>query len=121
MEYLAHIDTAIHELIACGFNIGYDKIETACGAWCGRCESLAEVDRTSGSGRRELYAPELIPRHEIAIEPPAQALIEALRTLNIRDRITTTSSFIARLPVRGRTAAASVRTCVLLMFELLIE
>ena len=47
-------------------------------------EPGAELDRAAGTGRVELDDPE-VAAAEVGVEPPAEALVELLRPVDIRD------------------------------------
>ena len=86
MEHFAHLDAASDELGARRLDVGHDEIEPGCRARRGRRDSLAEVDRARRARRRELHAPERVTDDEVGVEPPAQAAVEALGALDVRNR-----------------------------------
>src|SRR5947207_14211926 len=54
-----------------------------CGPGCGRRDVGAELNRALRSGRRELDDPKTVIKGEIGVEAPSQALVEALRTIDV--------------------------------------
>src|SRR5215217_1697898 len=86
VEHLAHGDTAIDELGARRLDVGYDEIEFACRARHGRRAPGAELDRARRAWRRELDAPKRVTDHEVGIESPAQAAVETLGAIDVRNR-----------------------------------
>ena len=85
VEHLTHIDTATDELGARRLDVGYHEEQSLCRAWRGRRHPLAEVDRGRRARRRELYAPKMVTDDEVGIEPPAQAAVELLGAIDVRD------------------------------------
>src|SRR5262245_21708451 len=84
MERFAHLDIASDEFRTRCFDVGHDEIESSRRTGCGRCESLAEVDRARRTRRRELHAAKVVTDDEVGVEPPTQAAVKALRAFDIR-------------------------------------
>src|SRR4051794_3639843 len=80
---LAYVDPAADEIGARGVDV-VDYEEQAAGrpGLRGRA-ALTELDRAPGVGRRELHRSDVFVDDEIDVEAPAEALIEALRPVDI--------------------------------------
>ena len=55
------------------------------GPGLGRRAALAELDRALRVGRRELHRPDVVADDQVDVEPPSEALVEALRPIDIGD------------------------------------
>ena len=86
MEHFAHVGAATGELGARCLDVGHDEIESLGRAGRGRRDSLAEVDRRRRAWRRELHDPKRVTDGEVGVEPPAQAAVEALGAIDVRNR-----------------------------------
>src|SRR3954454_19969409 len=76
---LAHVNPASDEVGACGVDVvDYEEQPVGRAGLSGR-PALAELDRASGMGRRELHRSHVFADDKIDVEAPAEALIEGLR------------------------------------------
>src|SRR5690348_11324878 len=55
------------------------------GARLRRRAALAELDRARRMGRRELHRPDVVADDQVDVEPPSEALVEALGPIDIGD------------------------------------
>jgi hypothetical protein len=86
VEHIAHIDAARDEFGARRHDVGDDEIESLRRAGCGGRDSLAKVDRARRARRRELHGPKRVTDDEVGVEPPAQAAVEALGSIDVGHR-----------------------------------
>src|SRR6267378_2982733 len=86
VEHLADPGTTGDELVACSLDLGDDQVEALGRARRGRRDVRAELDRAPRAGRRELDDPEAIIESEIGVQPPPQALVEALGAIDVGHR-----------------------------------
>jgi hypothetical protein len=66
-------------------------------------------------GRRHLDLPEVVADDQVDVQPPSQALIEALCAIDIRDGSVTTSSPISIVESPAVSVKLALPTSVLLM------
>ncbi len=83
MEHLADLDAATEQLIAGRRDVGDDQVQALGGAGCSRGDVLAEDDRASGAGRRELDHAEVVTVVVVGIKPPPEPPVELLRAVYI--------------------------------------
>jgi hypothetical protein len=86
VKHLAHIGAAGDQRSTCRHDVGHDEIESLRRTGCGRGDALTEVDRGRRTRRRKLHDPELVSFGEVGIEPPAEASVELLGAVDVRDR-----------------------------------
>ena len=86
MEHLAHVDAVSDELGACCLDVIDDEERSLNGSRRGGRESLAEHDGARRAGRRHLHQPPIVTAREIGVQPPPQALVEALGPIDIGHR-----------------------------------
>src|SRR4051794_14671003 len=84
--HLADLDAAADEVVAGCVDVADHENQPGSGPRLRRCPSLAELDRAARVGRRELHRPEVVADHQVDVEPPSQARIEALCAIDVRDR-----------------------------------
>src|ERR1700722_4653293 len=82
VEWLADPDAILEQLVASGLDVGDHQVNT--GRGCG--DVLAEGDRASGAGRRELDPSIIVPGGVVEVKPPTQVAIESLGAIDVRDR-----------------------------------
>jgi hypothetical protein len=73
------------------------------------------LDRAPRAGRRELDDPEAVIEGEVGVEPPPEVPVELLRAVDIRDGMTTTSSFTSILATLASLVASFLKTSFVLM------
>src|SRR5262249_15417407 len=79
------LNATTQQVFAPGLNVRHGQVQTLGGARRCRGDVLAEDDRASRTGRRELdYAP-LVAGSEIGVESPPELRVELLRTIDIGD------------------------------------
>ena len=83
MEDLAHVDAAGDQVVAGGVDVVHGEDQAVRRAGLGRRDSLAEDDRGFRVVRRQLHAAEVVARHEVGVEPPAELLVERLRAVDV--------------------------------------
>ena len=103
---LAGVDAAAGEFVMGRFDVGDDQPGLG-RAGGGRGESGAESDRGRGARRRELDYAEAVQRGGVAVEPPAQALVELLGSVDVGDGDDLDLQVKIGLP-DGRVAARAV-------------
>ena len=86
MERLADLNAPAEQLLAGGLNVGDDQVQSQGGAGRRRGDVLAEEDRASGAGRRELDHAVVVTGREVGIEPPAEAAVKSLGAIDVRNR-----------------------------------
>src|ERR1700722_17542897 len=86
VEHLADLNAATEQIIAGGLDVSDDQIKSLGGAGSGRGNILAEDDRAPRARRRELNDPKVLTVVIVGVEPPPEAPVEFLRTVDIRDR-----------------------------------
>src|SRR5215471_12295639 len=79
VEHLADLNAAIAQLRTGSLKVGDDQVQTlgGTGPRCG--DVVAEDDRATGAGRRELDHAEVVLVSEVGVEPPSELRIELLR------------------------------------------
>ena len=85
VEHLADLDAAGDELVARRLDVGDDQVQALGRTGRGRREVRAELDRAPGARRRELDQAEVVTGGDVGVEPPAEARVELLRAVDIRD------------------------------------
>ena len=86
LVHLADVDVAADEIVVPrGVDVLDREHQPVSGARLGRREALAEVDRALRVGRRELHPPDVVAGAKVGVQPPSEALIEALCLIDIRD------------------------------------
>src|SRR5687768_459560 len=78
LVHLADIDAAADEIVPGGVDVFDREDQPVSGPRLRPREALAEVDRALRVGRRELQHPELVAGSQVGVQPPSEALIEAL-------------------------------------------
>src|SRR5262249_50537037 len=86
VEHLADLDPTSVQFPACSLDIGDDQVQALRRARRGRGDLRPELNRTARSGRRELHDPEAVVEGEVRVEPPPEARVKLLRTLDLRNR-----------------------------------
>ena len=85
VPYLARIDATADDFVMGRFDVGDDQ--PSCGrARRGRSYSLAERDRAPGPRGRELDYAKVFCRGDVGVEPPTQAFVELLGSLDVGPR-----------------------------------
>jgi hypothetical protein len=85
VERLADLDPVRDQLVARSLEVGDDQVQVLGRARRRRGEVRAELDRAAGARRRELDDAEVVTGGEVGVEPPAEASVELLRAVDIRD------------------------------------
>ena len=85
MENLAGLDAVADEFGARGLDVGDDQVQALGRAGRGRREARAELNRAAGTRRRELDDAEAVTGGEVGVESPAEAQVELLGPVDIRD------------------------------------
>src|SRR4029077_10102288 len=83
---LAGLDTKGDELAVCRLDVGDNQVESLRRTGSSRRHLRTELDRAWGARRRVLDDAEAVLEREIGVEPPPQASVEALRTIDVGDR-----------------------------------
>ena len=83
--HLADVDAAADEIVPGGVDVFDREYQPVSGPGLSRREALAEVDRALRVGRRELHPPEVVAGGKVGVQPPSEALVEALRPIDIGD------------------------------------
>src|SRR5580704_9220656 len=87
VEHFADLYAAIDQFVAAGLDVGDNQVQSLGGAGCGPGDVVAEDDRTSGTGRRELdHAEVAIVGGVVGVEPPPQAAVEGPGAVDVRNR-----------------------------------
>src|SRR4051794_40808815 len=81
----ADIDAAADEVVAGGVDVVDHEDHALGGARLSRRAALAELDRARRVRRRHLHRAEVVADDQVDVEPPSEALIEALRAIDIGD------------------------------------
>jgi len=115
VEDCADLGTAGSELVARSLDVGDDQVQTLGRAGRGRGDVRAELDRTSRTGWRELDDPKTVVEGEVGVESPPELRVERLRSIDVRDGMTTASNLRSTLPTLASRVASSLRTSVLLI------
>src|SRR6476659_2566244 len=76
--HLADLDAAADEVVPGGIDVGDHEDHPLSGAGLSRRAALAELDRAPRVGRRELHRPEVVADDQVDVQPPSEALVEAL-------------------------------------------
>src|SRR3954447_15231555 len=76
--HLGDVDAAADEIVAGGVDVPDDEDQPVSGARRSRRAALAELDRALRVGRRELDRPDVVADDQVDVQPPSEALIEAL-------------------------------------------
>src|SRR6266480_2378595 len=84
--HLADLDAAADEIVPGGVDVLDDQDQAISGSRLSRGAGLAELDRALRVGRRELNRPDVVADDQVDVEPPSEALIEALCPIDIGDR-----------------------------------
>jgi len=85
MEHLADVDAKGDKFVTCRRNVGHNEIQAVRGPGRAGREVRSELDRASGTRRRELYDSETVIEKEVGVESPAELSVEVLRAVDIRD------------------------------------
>src|SRR4051812_41529760 len=83
--HLADVDTAADEIVPGGIDVADNEDHRLSGARLSRRAALAKLDRARRVGWRELDRPDVVANDQIDVEPPPEALVEALRAIDIGD------------------------------------
>ena len=83
MERLAHLDAASNQLGACCLEVIDDEERSLNRSRRGGREPLAEHDGARRAGRCHLHEPPVVAAGEIGVQPPTQALVEALGAIDV--------------------------------------
>src|SRR5262245_60989602 len=86
VEHLADLDPAAKQLVAGGFDVGDNQIQSLGGARRRRGDVLAEDDRAPGARRGELYDPILVALGELGVEPPPKVAVKTLGAIEVGNR-----------------------------------
>jgi hypothetical protein len=86
MEEVADLDAAAGEELTRRLDVGDNHLQALDGARLRLDDALAKRDRAPGVGRRELDRPDALTELEIGVQPPSEALVEALRTIDVGNR-----------------------------------
>ena len=84
-KHLADVHAAADEIGPGGVDVLDHQFQTLNGARLGCRDALAEVDRALRARRRELHRPEVVAGGKVGVQPPSEALIEALCPIDIGD------------------------------------
>ena len=82
VPHVAHVDAAADEFVMGRFDVGDDQPRHG-RARRGRRESLAERDRGPRARGRELDDAKAVQRGDVVVEPPTQALVELLGSVDV--------------------------------------
>src|SRR5215207_2518381 len=86
LVYLADVDAAADEIVPGGVDVLDREKQPVKGTRLSpQRDALAEVDRALRVGRRHLHRPEVVAGGQVGVQPPSEALIEALCPVNIGD------------------------------------
>src|SRR5829696_9651999 len=85
LVHLADVDAAADEIGPSGVDVLDREHQPVSGPRLSRREALAEVDRALRVGRRELHPPDVVAGGEVGVQPPPEALIEALCPIDVGD------------------------------------
>src|SRR3954447_19077537 len=83
--HVADVDAAAEEILPGGVDVLDRQVQLLQGPGLHRRDALTEVDGGLRPRRRHLHLPE-VAEVDIDVQPPAQALIEAKRSIDIGDR-----------------------------------
>ena len=83
VEDVTHVDATCQEITARRVEVLQREGEVDSQTRCGILDAGAEADRSERSGRRKLHDQTVISWPEVAIQAPAQVLVEALGAINI--------------------------------------
>src|SRR3954453_9377237 len=83
--HLGDVDPAAGEIFPGGVDVLDRQVQPVKGSGFHRRDALAEMDRALRVGRRHLHLPEVVTDDQVDVQPPSQALIEALCAIDIRD------------------------------------
>src|SRR3954470_4633516 len=83
VKYRADLDPVSDEFGARGIDVIDHEQQTLRAAWCCRRESLAEEERTRGTGGRYLHYPPAVTTREIRVQPPTHAQVETLGAIDV--------------------------------------
>src|SRR5262245_25070721 len=81
VEHFTHVGTSADELGACGPDVCDDQPRSSVAA---ALRILAKMDRARRAGRRQLYDATAVSARQVGVQPPPQALVEALRAIDVR-------------------------------------
>ena len=112
MEHLTHVDAVSDELGARGLDVIDDEERSLNRARHGRREPLAEHDGARRAGRRHLHHPPVVTGGEIGVQPPPQALVEALGAIDVGHRNDDDLELRREVPGLGIWVAGSLLICV---------
>jgi hypothetical protein len=86
MEHLAHFHTAGEQLFTRSLDLRDDQRQALRRAGRSRCDVRAELNRAPRARRRELDDAEVVTASHVGVESPAEACVEVLRPVDVRDR-----------------------------------
>jgi hypothetical protein len=112
VEHLADLDAAGDERVARRLDVGDDQVQVLDRTGRGRGDVRAERDRAAGARRRVLDDAEDVSGGDVGVEPPPDAPVELLRSVDVRDgdddNLELHVDVLARDPTRV-VAAADIR------------
>ena len=73
------------EVVPGGVDVVDDEDHPLSGSRLGRSATLAELDRTSRVRRRQLHRPDVVADDQVDVQPPSEALVEALCPVDVGD------------------------------------
>ena len=83
--HLADVDAAADEIVPGGVDVLDHEDQPLSGSGLSRRAALAELDRALRVGRRDLHRPDVVADDQVDVQPPSEALIEALCPIDIGD------------------------------------
>src|SRR5215217_1771662 len=86
LVHLADVDAAADEIGAGGVDVVDREDQPVSRPGLSRREALAHVNRALRAGRRELHPADVVAGGEVRVQPPSEALIEALGPVDVGDR-----------------------------------
>ena len=86
VEHRAHVGAVADELIPGGADVGDDQLQALGRPRCSRGDPSADDDRARRAGRGQLHHPEVRAGGEVGLQPSAQAPVEVLGLVHVRDR-----------------------------------
>ena len=85
VEHLAHLDALGEEPVADRLDVGDDQVQPPGRAGRGGGQVRPKLDRAPGARGRELDQAEVPTGGDVGVEPPAEASVELLCAIDIRD------------------------------------